>query len=290
MKLQELELADSPLVHVPTLQHGVCGSSAKFSPSKIQRKWAIMIAELAEDLADSRTLQRMKTALHQLVNSKSDEHSHPRLPGLDLASVKTVDDFFELLAPYWNWVDCSLLEFVVEASCCKVAEEKLQEFMQLRNYAAPHITFQVDDNEAISSQPQKASASQGASCSQIAVMKVDASTMTLEDYDEKASLLSKALDISRYLLSFFYVRKGCIAIHWKLLTPVSLSPTTNLSLQALARQKIISIKISSSGSDITLGVATLSYWNWKPVSLSSSSIVQTELITASGDCDYCNDE
>ena len=231
-------------------------------------------------------MERMKTALQQLAYSKPATPSsialntklNPIVSSSEYEEANTVSKFFKLLAPHWNWVEYGLLEFVVQASRCKFAMEKLQEFLESRKHAAPNIVLQPSNaveatsmNSPQLSQPVTAptlSAEVTTDCrhevDQVAVMKVDKDTFTLADYDRNASLLSRVMDVPRYLLSFLCISPGCIAIHWKVLGYLSFSAQrillTDSSFQALAKEKIVQITI---GSHFHLNIATMAYWEPK---------------------------
>ncbi len=224
----------------------------------------------------------MKTALEQLVLSKPASKSAaerrkvfaPVVASPEYKEAKGVRDFFRILAPHWNWVECSLLHFVIEASTCKEAGKILQEFLQFRSSAAPLVVLQTSEaqaqqpqtSEAISSQPLPTSSGESPrDCEQAVVVKVNRETLTLKDYDEAASALSRAMSIPRYIQRFFCTGTGSIAIEWRI--PAPLLPyllrvrITNSSLKALAKLKVFQVTI---GPIVHLNVASMAYWKGKP--------------------------
>ncbi len=219
----------------------------------------------------------MKTALQQLVQSKSLKKPGSQLTELKLIVVSPeykeaarVGELFELLSPRWNWKEYELLEFLVEASDCQAAVKKLQEFLERRCNAAPHVvlhasqaakTIPEPEHEAILTQPR---AEHEEEQETTVVAKLGKDKLTLKEYDETTSVLSRALDFGRYLLCLDSITDGCIAIHWR----ISASLASELQgkrigaedWQALARHNIIEIDI---GSTMRLTVATRNYWDRK---------------------------
>ncbi len=227
----------------------------------------------------------MKRALQQLVQSKPLKKPGSQLRELKLIVVSheykeaaCAGDLFDLLAPRWNWKECELLEFLIEASDCEAAVKKLQEFLERRNNAAPHVVLHTNQaakaitkpvHEAILMQPRakplaEATAEHEEEQELTIVAKLDKNTLTLKEYDQTTSVLSRAYDFGRYLLCLDSITDGCIAIQWR----VSVSLASELQhkiigaedFQALARQNIIEIKF---GSNIYLNVATRDYWDRK---------------------------
>ncbi len=190
----------------------------------------------------------------------------------------SVDDLFDLLAPRWNWKHYGLLEFLVKASRSEDAMKRLQEFLEIRGSAAPNVTLHVTQaakaisglvHEASLTQPQaqpfaEATAEQEEEQETTIVAKVDKDTLTLEDYDQKTSVVCRTLDIERHHLCLDSITDGCIAIQWKisvhLVSELQRQRITTEHFQALARKKITEVKI---GSVIHMSVATKDYWDRK---------------------------
>ncbi len=245
---------------------GSSGSLPDISASSLACKWAFLIATLVEILSShANALMKMKTAFQHRVRSRPVGMSEKRLgakynpivASRDYKNAKTVDAFFDVFAPYWNWKEYSLLHFLVTASGCKPALEKLQEFIESRRQAAPYVVLPISSTEQNSGDPRELQT--------VAVrMKVKRDSLTLEEYDEDASLLSRVVKIPRYELALDSIGSGCIAIRWRIAShfadDLQCTTVTNMLLQELAKQRVIQISI---GPNFHLSVATINYWERK---------------------------
>ncbi len=246
--------------------------------SSLESQWALLIATLVEILSNhEKALMKMKSALEQRVISKSVGKSEqklkrkfsPLIGSPDYKEAKAVDDFFRVLAPYWNWKEYGLLEFLLRASGCQAAIEKLQEFVASRQQAAPNIVLQLSHaeetmpGEAISSLPRSAEEPYPGDPHQkiVIVMKVNRDKLTLQDYDQDTSLLCRVVRISRHDLALLGTGTGCIAIRWmispELAKGIQHMMVTDELLKELAQRNIVKISI---GSNFHLSIATMDYW------------------------------
>ncbi len=193
----------------------------------------------------------------------------PVITSPEYKEAKAVDAFFRVLAPYWNWKEYSLLEFLLRASGCQAAIEKLQEFIASRQQAAPHIVLQLSDavettpGEAISSLPLSAEEPCPGDPHQrvVIVMKVNRDELTLQDYDQDTALLCRVARISRHDLALLGTGTGCIAIRWmispELAEGIQRMTVTDELLRELAQRNIVKISI---GSSFNLSIANMDYW------------------------------
>ncbi len=253
-------------------------SVVEFSVFSLETQWALLITTLVEILSEhKKALLKMKSTLEHRVISKSVRKSDqkvkrkytPVIGSPEYKEAKTVDDFFRVLAPYWNWKEYSLLEFLLRASGCQAAIEKLQEFIASRQQAAPHIVLQLSHavettpGEAISSLPLSAEEPCPGDPHQkvVIVMKVNRDELTLQDYDQDTSLLCRVARISRHDLALLGTGTGCIAIRWmvspELAEDIQQMTVTNELLRELAQRNIVKISI---GPNFHLSIATMNYW------------------------------
>ncbi len=245
---------------------GSSGSFPDFSASSLACKWAILIATLVEILSShENALLKMKTAFLHRVRSrpvrKSDKRLgkkyNPIVASRDYKNAKTVGAFLNVFAPCWNWKEYSLLEFLVNASGCKPAVEKLQEFMESRRQAAPYVVLPTSPAEQSTGDPRELQ-------TVLVRMKVKRDSLTLEEYDEDASLLCRVVKIPRYELALDSIGTGCIAIRWRIASrfadDLQRTTVTNMLLQELAKQRVVQISI---GPNFHLSVATINYWEKK---------------------------
>ncbi len=253
-------------------------SVVEFSVFSLETQWALLIATLVEILSNhEKALMKMKSALEQRVISKSVEKSGQKLKrkftpvigSPEYKEAKAVEDFFRVLAPYWNWKEYDLLEFMLRASGCQAAIEKLQEFIASRQQASPHIVLQLSHavettpGEAISSLPRSSEEPCPGDPHQmvVIVMKVNRDKLTLQDYDQDTSLLCRVARISRHDLALLGTGTGCIAIRWmispELAEGIQRMTVTDELLRELAQRNIVKISI---GSNFSLSIATMDYW------------------------------
>ncbi len=244
-------------------------STLAFSVSSLETKWALLIVTLTEILSGhENALIKMKTAFEQRVRSKPVGKSggklkkfNPVVASPEYKEAKAINAFFNLLAPFWNWKEYSLLEFLVEASGCESAIEKLQEFIESRKQEAPFVVLQLSPEvEAKPGQTDGAISPlslPGSLVEQstgdprkpqqkvLVLMKVKKDVLTLEDYDQEASLLCRVVKISRHDLTLLGTGTGCIAIRWKIASDlaegIQHTTVTNTLLQELAEQRVVQI-------------------------------------------------
>ncbi len=260
-------------------------SEVEFSICSLETQWALLIASLIEILSNHKeALKRMKSALVQRVISRSVRKSdqkikrkfNPVIGSREYKEAKTVEDFFCVLGHYWGWKEYSLLEFVLRASGCRAAIEKLEEFIASRQQAAPHVVLQlshaveITPEEAISSNPLLVEESCPGNSQQrtLIVMKVDGDELTLRDYDQDTTLLCRVVKISRHDLALLDTGTGSIIIRWVITSDlakvVQRMMLTNELLKELAERRIVRISI---GSDFHLNVASIDYWELPGVSV-----------------------
>ncbi len=95
-------------------------------------------------------------------------------------------------------------------------------------------------------------------------MKVKRDSLTLEEYDEDASLLCRVVKIPRYEIALEGIGTGSITIRWRIASQfvedLQHTAVTNRLLQELAQQGVVQISI---GPNIHLSVATSDYWEQK---------------------------
>ncbi len=220
---------------------GSSGSFPDFSASSLACKWAILIATLVEILSShENALMKMKTAFLHRVRSrpvgKSDKKMgkkyNPIVASRDYKNAKTVGAFLDVFAPYWNWKEYGLLEFLVNASGCEPALEKLQEFIESRRQAAPYVVLPISSTEQNTGDPRELQ-------TVLVRMKVKRDSLTLEEYDEDASLMCRVVKIPRYELALDSIGTGSIAIRWSIAShfadDLQRTTVTNTLLQELAK-------------------------------------------------------
>ncbi len=120
-------------------------SVVEFSVFSLESQWAVLIATLVEILSNhKKALMKMKSALEQRVKSKSVRKSNQKVKRkfAPVIGSPEYDDFFCVLAPYWNWKEYSLLEFLLRASGCKAAIEKLQELVNSKIHKLSLLSYQ----------------------------------------------------------------------------------------------------------------------------------------------------
>ncbi len=124
-------------------------STIDVSASSIKGRWVLLVIALASILDQyEKALQKMKSAGQQLVRHKPVKKQHR--PCKKLRSIvhspsyqkaANVGDFFDLLAPCWNWQDYGVLEILVYASQCPAAIKELQVFLEYRSVEAPDVVM-----------------------------------------------------------------------------------------------------------------------------------------------------
>ncbi len=119
------------------------------SASSIEGRWVLLVTALASILDQfEKALKKMKSAGLQLVQHKPLKKQHrpcKKLRSIVLSpnyqKAANVGDFFDLLAPCWNWQEYGVLEILVNASQCPPAIKKLQEFLKYRNVEACDVVM-----------------------------------------------------------------------------------------------------------------------------------------------------
>ncbi len=287
--------------------------------SALEREWALLITALAE-LLDEKALERMKTALEQLVLSKPAKNSSARprkskklekcapiVASCEYKEAKSVREFFKLLAPRWSWVECSLLEFVIKASRCKPAMEKFQEFLRIRKTAASTTTVPVvkEDCSTIQTvsngetlpQPESEAPTERRGLLPLETSnavggnhgipedigieeKLDKDALTLEEYDQHAGFLCGITATPRYLLEYIGARDGCIALQWRMSNQLLPLHLARITDEDLKSLAKLKVLEIRIGAYLHLAVPTIAYWEGKR---------EVEVLQYRLTCSYCTE-
>ena len=231
-------------------------------------EFAWLIADLV-DLLDKYdgALGRMKIALENLVLPQPPRKKLVYIvPSHKYKEATSVEELFKLLTPYWSCIDCKLLHFIVKASNCQQAMERLDKFLHHGDSISPSLVVyspaKANTSEpakektsefqctSILSQPTKSETVLKTGSSVEVEAKVDTDFLTLKDYDEKTSLLCGVLRLPRFALSYLRFTTGCVLLTWQmsadLVEYVQSVQLTNSDLQLLAKYGFTNIKIANS--------------------------------------------
>ena len=241
-------------------------------------------------------LTRMKTALKHLVLPFRIRRLARIVRSKDYQEAKTVDRLFELLAPYWNFVDFSLLQTLVKASRCQQAIKKLEEFLSEREKISRFLVLQQAERQLEQTHTQQATIHDVATLhlpqvegtnSQVLhhrsyeeiIARVDTSQLTLRDYDDKAALVSASLKLPRYAMTFEKTGTGSITIHWKIsreiVSYIQSIRISNQEMILLAKERITKIQV---GGLFTVNIPSLGYWLRDGALVSHSLIIYSRFI------------
>ena len=99
-------------------------------------------------------LKRMLITFEQMVLPMKSETYTALVKSKEYSNVHSVRALFQLLGPYWKPVDCSLLEMLVEASMCKEAIDRLQQYLSNKNEAGRNMVLgEEGDNNHVPLSP-----------------------------------------------------------------------------------------------------------------------------------------
>ena len=128
--------------------------TVEMSIPEFAKELALLITDLVEllDKHDG-SLEKMKTALENLVLPLPLKRLVRIVQSQRYEEARSVCEIFKLLAPYWSYTDCSLLQVIVKASGCQPAIEKLEAFLQHRSAISPSLML-CDPNSRISTESE----------------------------------------------------------------------------------------------------------------------------------------
>ena len=226
------------------------------------------MSDLTEILQSAdRSLKRMLVAFENMAHYMKSTKYIAIVQSKEYEAVNSVRALFQLLAPHWKPVDCSLLKALVEAAGVEEARKRLDAYIFSSNSLplgngsekiyVPHTLSQTDHDstsDVISSQPVDDSTSVPVTT------VVAANKMSWGTFRRIQSLLCGVFRVPSFALQYDENEQGSVVI--KCITSLEMRSHIESTLlddsdmHLLLCEKIISIQI---GNDNTIAVGTQEY-------------------------------
>ena len=174
-------------------------------------------------------------------------------------NIKSIDDFWKKLRIFWTIFDYELLQYVVEISDCKEAQEIFEEFL-LR--IDPSVIEDVDLVLHCREEHQEGS------LKPVLRIKVNSEKCTLNIKKQVEEIVSKVYNLDRYALRFHSIKEGCIELLYYISKPLKLYITKfNISEGVLAQLFAYKLIISLYIDDFELKASIETTDTKHPVSI-----------------------
>ena len=127
--------------------------------------------------------------------------------------IQTINELWRKLRNFWNIFDYELLQYVVEISDCKEAQEIFEEFL-LR--IDPSVIEDVDLVLQCREEHQEGL------LKPVLRIKVNTEKCTLNIKKQVEEIVSKTYNLDRYALRFHSIKEGCIELLYYISEPLKL--------------------------------------------------------------------
>ena len=263
-------------------------SSPPSSPGQSQDTISRPVIEFGKAMSDltdilqstDYALKRMLVAFENMAHYMKSRKYISIVQSKEYKAVDSVRALFQLLAPHWKPVDCSLLKALVEAAGVEQAIQRLDEYLHMTNNCllgscskkvpTPHVTETCPQNDSnalaphtirdvITSQP-------------VAPLDADSTSVPVTTVIEAEEMSWGAFRHIQSLICGMFTVPQC-ALQYDNKKPGSVVVTCNTSLEMLSQmkstllddgdmllllhEKIISIQV---GKDYTIAVGNHDYW------------------------------
>ena len=101
-------------------------------------------------------LKRMQITFVQMVLPLKSEMYTALVNSEEYCNVRSVQELFQLLGPFWKPVDCSLLATLVKATKCKEAIDRLSAYLKSRNEAGQNVVLGDEIKKTVIDEPSSA--------------------------------------------------------------------------------------------------------------------------------------
>ena len=101
-------------------------------------------------------LKRMLITFEQMVLPMKSETYTALVKSEEYRNVRSVQELFQLLGPFWKPVDCSLLTTLVKATKCKEAIDRLSAYLKSRNEAGQNVALGDEIKKRVIDEPSSA--------------------------------------------------------------------------------------------------------------------------------------
>ena len=267
-------------------------SSSSLSPGEFQdtiSQPAIEFGKAMRDLTDilqsaDGALRSMVIAFEHMAHYMKNSKYIDIVQSKEYKAVDSVRALFQVLAPHWKPVDCSLLRALVEAAGVEEAKKRLETYISsskslpLGNGSEKiYVPSKIDTlsqsdhdstNDVISSQPVDDSTSVPVTT------VVGANEMSWGAFRRIQSLLCGVLRVPSFALQYDGSEPGSVVIKCitsvEMLSHIQSIRLDDSDMHLLLCEKIISIQI---GKDYTIAIGTQEYW---VVSNTSKAIIKVQ--------------
>ena len=190
--------------------------------------------------------------------------------------IQTINELWRKLRIFWNIFDYELLQYVVEISDCKEAEEIFKEFL-LR--IDPSVIEDVDLVLHCREEHQEGF------LKPVLRIKVNSEKCTLSIKKQVEKIVSQAYKLEKYALRFHSIKEGCIELLYYISKPLKLYITQfNVSEGVLAELFAYKFIISLHIDDLELKAPTKITDTMHTVSIASYVVTHAPIILIFNAC------
>ena len=177
----------------------------KMDLDKLQKSFATLQTAIRRSLKE-REVSTQDVIAHVIGFGVSDEHKK------ELMALNSVDRVFITLTDYWSFLDCDLLENIVENYGCDSDQERIEKYQEeLTSFCKRRISEVPNKNLILSSDQTH----------EQMVVKLNISDPRLTIIKDLKIKICKVLSIEPWSLQIMEVKEGCVLVTF--LIPIQIS-------------------------------------------------------------------
>ena len=172
---------------------------------KLQKKFATLQTSVRKSLKE-REVPTQDVIAHVIGFGVSDEHKK------ELTALNSFDRVFVILTDYWSFLDCDLLENIVENYGCDADQDKILKYQEELNLFCKRRVSEVPNKSLVLSSDQTR---------ERMIVKLNISDPRLAVIKDLKIKLCKILSIEPWSLQIMEIKEGCVLITFLISVHVS---------------------------------------------------------------------